>query len=100
MTAGPGNSPKHSSRSSLKALITKVPLGTAVTFGKVSAKTLTKAEGSKTAEGTQRRHTQAVLHPSRVQRQVFSHLLICLPMPMPAPALDTVSTTRKAQLSY
>ena len=33
---------------SLKALITKVPLGTAATFGKVGAKTYTKAEGSKT----------------------------------------------------
>ena len=31
------------SRSSLKALITKVPLGTAAIFGKVGAKTYTKA---------------------------------------------------------
>ena len=28
-----------------------------------------------------------------VQGQVFSHLLTCLPMPMPAPALDTVIST-------
>ena len=28
-----------------------------------------------------------------VQRQVFSLLLTCFPMPTPAPALDTVSTT-------
>ena len=34
-----------------------------------------------------------------MQRQVFSHLLTCLPVPMPAPALDTVSTTRTAKLS-
>ena len=34
-----------------------------------------------------------------VQRQAFSHLLTSLPMPMPAPALDTVSTTRPAHLS-
>ena len=52
MTAGPGNSPTHSSRSSLKTLITKVPLGTAATFGIVGAKTYTKAEGSKTQEGS------------------------------------------------
>ena len=46
MTAGPGNLPEHSSRSSLKALITKVPLETAANFGKVGAKTYTQAEGS------------------------------------------------------
>ena len=40
-------------------------LGTAAIFGKVGAKTFTKAEGSKTAEGTQNGHTQAVLRPSR-----------------------------------
>ena len=59
MTTGPGNSPTHSSRSSLKTLITKVPLGTAATFGKVGAKTYTKAEGSR------RGANEALLHPSR-----------------------------------
>ena len=53
------------SRSSLKALITKVPLATAATFGKVGAKTYTKAEGSKTTEGTQKGPNKALLHPSR-----------------------------------
>ena len=49
-----------------QTLVTKVPLGTAATFGKVGAKTYTEAEGSK-------------------KKQV-----------LPAPALDTVSTTRRA----
>ena len=50
---------QHSSRSSLKDLITKVPLGTAATFGKVGAKTYTKAEGSKTPEKTHSRSAEA-----------------------------------------
>ena len=52
MTAGPGSSPTHYNRSSLKTLITKVPLETAATFGKVGAKTYTQAEGSKIQEGS------------------------------------------------
>ena len=47
MTAGPGSSPTHYSRSSLKTLITKVPLGTAATFGKVDAKTYTEQRAPK-----------------------------------------------------
>ena len=96
MTAGPGSSPTHYSRSSLKTLISKVPLGTAATFGKVGAKTYTEAEGSKTQEGSRRGPTRLYCTLQEVQMQVFSHLLTCLPAPMPAPALDTVSTTRRA----
>ena len=65
----------------------------------MGAKTYTKAEGSKTTEGTRRGAKLALLHPSRSAEAGFLALLTCLPMPMPAPALDTVSTTRRAQLS-
>ena len=86
MTAGPGSSPTHS-----KTLITKAPLGTAAT-GKVGAKT----EGSKTQEKSRSGPTRLYCTLQEVQRQVFSHLLTCLPAPMPAPALATVSTIRRA----
>ena len=84
-----------------QAQITKVPHGTTATLANLGAKTYTQAEGSKLRREPKRgrKKNRPYCTLPTVQRQVFSHLLTCLPMPMPAPALDTVSTTRTAQLS-
>ena len=65
-------------------LNTKVPLGTAATFGKVGAKTYTEAESSRDPEGSQ-------VGSARFEKCRAGFLALCLPVPMPAPALDTVA---------
>ena len=93
MTEGRGTTPNTAADPPSKPKLPRCLLGLRPPLAKWVPKPIHRQRAPKL-----RREPKGDIRPyctfQEVQRQVFSHLLTCLPMPMPAPALDTVRTTQ------